>query len=454
MILLLIILFLGVPFLLVNWNDIQPMISSLTKGKIESVQKDAVSQTDQKVAEKTVDQDADKKAAIEKSEKTEVASKPVFQGVEIKTGENGKVLGIAPKGWTVNLKSGDKIIGSAVASDQNGQWIILLDKKDIPAGEHKFVLEALSADKKNSLMSVQTLGVTVFEGPASIAQVVLQEEGKKDVVMQKGVEKKKVTPAAANVASSVSDKKAEEKQAAVKETKAKAKEETLKVDSLDYKSSGEGNIGLVAKGDGTPGETVQFFVNNKSIGTLKVDKSGKWMFRKTVALEGGNHQFKVTQGAEILMRTLTYRPVVETSSIAKVSEEVEKSRKAVRAAALAKEKEAKEEEQKKKAAEEKASADKVEVAEKKDTPAAPKLEASKTVVSEASDTEASDKKEEKTIKVKTLPVSYIVIHGDSLWGISDRHYGNGMQYWKIYKKNRRKIRTPDLIYPGQKFIIP
>ncbi len=431
LILLLIILFLGVPFLLVNWNDIQPMISSLTKGQVESVQKAAEEKKKEAVEAKpdSVDKAAKPKEASKEEAKVE-AAKPVFQGAEIKTGSNGKVLGIAPKGWSVKLKSGDKTVGSAVASKDNGQWLIVIDQKNLKQGKQAFVLEALSPDAKTALLSSQSLDVTVFRGSASPANIVLLEKGQKPVVMQEGQEK--IAPVAASTSSKVEPVSKKETVKSEKKAETKKVEETLKVGSLDYKSSGKGTIGLVAKGAGTPGETVQFFVNRKSIGTIKVDKSGKWMFEKTVALEGGNHQFKVTQGAEVLMRTLTYRPVVETSSIAKVSEEVEKRRKAVRAANLAKEAE-------------KAKADKQASAEKAKAPEkAQKAEKSKTPT----------QSEDKPVKVKTLPVSYMVIRGDSLWGISDRHYGDGAQYWKIYRKNRTKIRTPDLIYPGQKFIIP
>ncbi len=44
--------------------------------------------------------------------------------------------------------------------------------------------------------------------------------------------------------------------------------------------------------------------------------------------------------------------------------------------------------------------------------------------------------------------------GNSLWRIARRTYGRGVQFTVIYQANRRQIRDPDLIYPGQIFIIP
>ncbi len=44
--------------------------------------------------------------------------------------------------------------------------------------------------------------------------------------------------------------------------------------------------------------------------------------------------------------------------------------------------------------------------------------------------------------------------GNSLWRIARRIYGKGIRYSVIYEANRAQIRDPDLIYPGQVFIVP
>ena len=48
----------------------------------------------------------------------------------------------------------------------------------------------------------------------------------------------------------------------------------------------------------------------------------------------------------------------------------------------------------------------------------------------------------------------VVVRGDSLWRISEHTYGHGIRYPTIYNANRDKIRDPDLIYPGQIFVLP
>jgi nucleoid-associated protein YgaU len=53
-------------------------------------------------------------------------------------------------------------------------------------------------------------------------------------------------------------------------------------------------------------------------------------------------------------------------------------------------------------------------------------------------------------KIATTTVS----RGDSLWRLSRLTYGAGTRYAVIYKANREQIRNPNLIYPGQIFVLP
>jgi nucleoid-associated protein YgaU len=58
----------------------------------------------------------------------------------------------------------------------------------------------------------------------------------------------------------------------------------------------------------------------------------------------------------------------------------------------------------------------------------------------------------------TLPTgrdSVVVVQpGNSLWRIARRSYGYGVQYVTIFEANRDQIGDPDLIYPGQIFLLP
>jgi nucleoid-associated protein YgaU len=53
-------------------------------------------------------------------------------------------------------------------------------------------------------------------------------------------------------------------------------------------------------------------------------------------------------------------------------------------------------------------------------------------------------------KIATTTVS----RGDSLWRLSRLRYGVGTRYAVIFKANREQIRNPNLIHPGQIFVLP
>lgn len=52
------------------------------------------------------------------------------------------------------------------------------------------------------------------------------------------------------------------------------------------------------------------------------------------------------------------------------------------------------------------------------------------------------------------PQALIVQPGNTLWGMSEQQLGAGWRYLRIFDANRDQIRNPDLIYPGQVFVIP
>jgi nucleoid-associated protein YgaU len=47
-----------------------------------------------------------------------------------------------------------------------------------------------------------------------------------------------------------------------------------------------------------------------------------------------------------------------------------------------------------------------------------------------------------------------VVRGDSLWRISHAMLGRGIRYKQIYEANESQIRDPNLVFPGQIFVMP
>lgn len=52
------------------------------------------------------------------------------------------------------------------------------------------------------------------------------------------------------------------------------------------------------------------------------------------------------------------------------------------------------------------------------------------------------------------PQALIVQPGNTLWAMSQSRYGDGRRYMLIFDANRDQIRNPDLIFPGQVFLLP
>jgi len=47
-----------------------------------------------------------------------------------------------------------------------------------------------------------------------------------------------------------------------------------------------------------------------------------------------------------------------------------------------------------------------------------------------------------------------VVHGHTLWALSQNYYGDPTRYPVIYEANKSQIHNPNLIFPGQVFVVP
>jgi len=82
----------------------------------------------------------------------------------------------------------------------------------------------------------------------------------------------------------------------------------------------------------------------------------------------------------------------------------------------------------------------------------------KSSTTEVKDTEPEPNKEEPVASPQQTSTSpqrtYTVKKGDCLWNIAKQFYGSGSSWNKIYDANTGQIVNPNLIYPGQVFVIP
>ena len=62
----------------------------------------------------------------------------------------------------------------------------------------------------------------------------------------------------------------------------------------------------------------------------------------------------------------------------------------------------------------------------------------------------------RALPLAQLPAGTVafVQPGNSLWRIARRSYGKGIRYTVIFEANKDQIKNPDVIYPGQVFVVP
>lgn len=77
---------------------------------------------------------------------------------------------------------------------------------------------------------------------------------------------------------------------------------------------------------------------------------------------------------------------------------------------------------------------------------------SKTVIQQGTAVQTQSAARETANAPKSA--GYTVQKGDCLWNIAKKMLGDGSRYTEIYELNREKIKDPNLIYPGQVFILP
>ena len=165
---------------------------------------------------------------------------------------------------------------------------------------------------------------------------------------------------------------------------------TVTIDAVEL----ENGNSFYAAGSAASGALIRLYVDDKAIGDTKADK-GRWLYQGKVELAPGKHLVRIDQigadGAVIARAEVPFQIAEDGLSAPTVASGVGTAQAGAGSAGEAK-------------------------------PAEP----------------------------ETL----IIRRGDNLWMIAKRLYGKGIRYSTIYQANTDQIRNPDLIYPGQVFVIP
>ncbi|MBL1421522.1 MAG: LysM peptidoglycan-binding domain-containing protein [Alphaproteobacteria bacterium] len=198
--------------------------------------------------------------------------------------------------------------------------------------------------------------------------------------------------------------------------------------SMDYNEKGE----IIFSGDAKANELVRVYINNEFIGESGADTSGRWSLDTGYVMQAGPNSLRFDQVDEtgnVSSRRETNITMPKLAQVATISEP--KTETIVKEAAT--------------------TADTVEETTETATAANPTVE---TVANTQVTTET---KEEPLPEAEIIEVNggrAIIIWGDNLWNISSKIYGKGELYTTIFKANKGQIRDPNLIYPGQVFLLP
>jgi nucleoid-associated protein YgaU len=93
-------------------------------------------------------------------------------------------------------------------------------------------------------------------------------------------------------------------------------------------------------------------------------------------------------------------------------------------------------------------------AEKQDAGSNGAVDISDAQTSGATDNTDAPQTQAATSLVTSRIASVTVQPGNTLWGIASDTYGDGFLFARVFDANITQIRDPDLIYPGQVFVLP
>ncbi|MEM5468194.1 LysM peptidoglycan-binding domain-containing protein [Celeribacter marinus] len=94
------------------------------------------------------------------------------------------------------------------------------------------------------------------------------------------------------------------------------------------------------------------------------------------------------------------------------------------------------------------------VAAKQNAADAPQIEPSEAQRAEQVTDAPTDAQDAAPQSPRARIGSVTVQPGNTLWGIASDRYGDGFLYARVFDANKTQIRDPDLIYPGQVFVLP
>lgn len=391
---------------------------------------------EEKKLEAKLEQPEDDKPTESKTIKVKLTT-PKFDVVRVEKDGSTVVAGQGPSGETIELMDGDNKLAETVVNS-TGEFVFVLDNPLEP-GSHELFLRV--PPKNGDAVLSSSFAFVDVPKPNTIdtVTVLLAETGKPSQVLQKS----EIIPSIVDVAKDDEikiDSSSQIVSASAKESVSIAKpEDSVVVENTDSQvaSTAESKLAPVLidasdveagkifiAGTGEPRTSINIYLENELLGTVKVADNGSFLFEADKDLKAGRHNIRADMtkgnGVEVLARAevvLIHEP--KTAKINKVKETEPKQ-------AL-------------------------------ENTGAIEVDKSDTVSLETKTELTQDETPEllEAEKKEIITGSSVIIRsGDSLWTVARRNYGAGIRYTTIFNANRDQVRNPHKIYPGQVLKMP
>lgn len=364
---------------------------------------------------------------------------PSFDVVRVENNGSVVVAGKAAGNAKVEIVTGSKVIGAAVAG-ADGDFAVVLDDPLKP-GDYQLVLRATAPDNVVAT-STETAVVSVPSDPGGQVLALVEEPGKPSqlITVPKPAEAPSAPAAPEQQASAPATPAAP---AATQPAPAKSAVPVAQVKVAVEAVEIEGKKIFIA-GSADAGRKVRAYANEILIGETQTSPEGRFLIEAERELPVGDYIIRVDalepNGAKVVARAAVPFQREPGEAVAAVAPQP--TAPAAPAAAEAKTAMAGE-----------VPAKPADPAAEATAPAQPAAPAA-TADMPAEVAAAPATPETTAPKLEAVDGAVIIRRGDSLWRISRRVYGHGVRYSNIYLANQDQIRDPDRIWPGQVFRVP
>ncbi|MBV2142535.1 LysM peptidoglycan-binding domain-containing protein [Falsochrobactrum sp. TDYN1] len=322
---------------------------------------------------------------------TGTATVPAFDILRVEPDGSVVIAGRAAPNADVDVVAGSKVLGTTTAGE-NGDFAVVLDRALKP-GDHQLVLRASGAGA-NVATSSQTAIVSVPENSGGQVLALVEEPGQASRLITRPEGETQPAPAPATGAQTPLTPGAAE-QAKPEPQASSVADIPIAIEAVEIEGQSVFVAGS-AKGAKGDGNSVTVKANEILLGSSTVSPEGRFLVQSQKLLAVGDYIIRAdlldASGRVIATARVPFRRVAG-ENISAIASGVSGQ------------------------------------AEEVQDPASPAA-------------------------LQKVEGSVIIRRGDNLWTISKRTYGKGTRYTTIYLANRDQIRNPDLIWPGQVFVMP